>query len=243
MSSSSRYPTRLLTAVLVACAGSVVLAKTRAPTIFELAYGDLARDFDVPELCEKIGPDTVEHGPFFGHPQMQIRYVQSKCFYDLAVKRQDATLCLHVRTISTFGRSGSGVSNDACRFAIEARPASYGGTYPAALLLSVMGFSNGEIRKAFPDHPERDRSYEFMLGSFLDESRKDAIRARLARLPDFSRGDAEARRQVYAAMPHCASRLTRSFECRRLRCALERAQPGGLGCERELERERPDPWQ
>jgi hypothetical protein len=243
MSTSPRYRTRLLTTVLVACAGSVVLAKTHAPTIFELAYGDLAKHFDAPDLCEKVGRDTVEHGPIFGGSEMQIRYVQSKCFYDFAVTSRDARWCDNVRTISTFWRKGSGVSDEACRFAVEAVPAAYGGTYPAGLLLTVMGFSDADIRKAFPDHPERDRSYEFMLGSFLDRSRKEAIKARLARLPDFSRGDAEARRQVYAAVPHCASQSARSFECRRLRCALERAQPGGLACERELERERPDPWQ
>jgi hypothetical protein len=208
MSTSSRYRTRLLTTVLVACAGGVVLAKTRAPTIFELAYGDLAKNFDAPELCEKIGRDTVERGPIFGHPELQSRYVRSVCFSDFAMKPQNAGRCL-----------------------------------PAGLLLTVMGFSDADIRQAFPDHPERDRSYEFMLGSFLDRSRKEAIRARLRRLPDFSRGDREAKRQVYAAVPQCASRSARSFECRRLRCALQRAQDGDLACERELERERPDPWQ
>jgi hypothetical protein len=125
-------------------------------------------------------------------------------------------------------------------FALKRQDA--GRCLPAGILLTVMGFSDSDIRQAFPDHPVRDRSYEFMLGSFLDGSRKEAIRARLSRLPDFSRGDAEAKRQVYAAVPQCATKSARSFECRRLRCALERAQDGDLACERELERERPDPW-
>jgi hypothetical protein len=208
MSTLARYRTRLLTTVLAAGAGSVLLGKTQAPTIFELAYGDLAKHFDAPELCEKIGRDTLEHRPIFGYPEIQIRYVRSMCLSDVAVKRPNAGRCL-----------------------------------PAGLLLNVMGFSDNDIRQAFPDHPKRDRSYEFMLGSFLDGSRKEAIRARLARLPDFSRGDAEAKRQVYAAVPQCAGQSARSFECRRLRCALERAQDGDLACEHGLERERPDPWQ
>jgi hypothetical protein len=243
MKCSSRDRTRLLTAVLVACAGSVLLAKTQAPTIFELAYTGLALYFDAPELCEKIAPDTVEHGPIFGHPEMKIRYVQSKCFFDMAHKRRDPALCTRVRTISRFWRNGSAISEGACLATVKKGPVYDGGTYATGLLLGVMGYSDDDIRKEFPDHPAFDRSYDFMYGRPVrDLARKDALRPRLALLPDFSRGDAAAKRQLYAAVPHCASGRAQTFECRRLRCALERAQPSDLGCERDLQRERRNPW-
>jgi len=229
--------TTLQTAVLVACAGGILLAKTRDPTIFELAYADLAVYLHAPELCEKIGRDTVEHGPIFGERTMRIRYVESECYYDMALNHRNLAYCERVRTISTFWRDGSGMSAEACRSAVASGPHHYGGLYAVGLLLNAMGFSDDDINTAMRDRPESMRVYEFMTGS----SHSNDIRARLARLPDFSRGDAEARRQLFATLPHCASRFSRSFECRRARCALERAQPGGLACERGLS-DGGNPW-
>jgi hypothetical protein len=240
MNDSLAAVTKLLTAVFVALSGSVLLATTRAPTIFEMAYGGLAVHLNLPELCEKISPDAVEHGPIFGHPQLRIRYVQSECFYNLAMTRRDATLCARVRTISTLWRDGSGRDEFWCRNDLRAGKDGAPEYYAPGVLLDAMGFSDSEIRHAFPDHPAPDRSYDFL---YVDDSQREAIKARLARLPDFSRGDDAARRQVLAVLPQCASGQDRSFACRRVRCALDRAQPGDRGCERDLERARPDPWQ
>src|SRR5262245_53850765 len=101
MTPTLHHRTTLLTAVLVACAGSALLARTHDPTVFELAYGDFAVYLRAPELCAKIGPDAVEHGPIFGNSDMRIRYVQSKCYYDLALNTRNLSLCAKVRTIST----------------------------------------------------------------------------------------------------------------------------------------------
>ena len=240
MPSSSPVGTGLLTAALVASAGIVVAAKTHAPNAFEAAYEYLAITLDAPELCERISPDTVEHGPIFGNSDMRIRYLQSMCFFNMAAKRRDPSLCKRVRTISTFWRDGSGVTADTCRGAIAKGP--WGGNYGTGMVLGVMGYPDEEIRKVYPDHPAPDRSYKFMSDFTYSSARLKVLKARLDRLPDFSRGDAEAIRQLHAAVPRCASRRAESFECRRLRCALTRAQAGALGCERALQRER-SPWQ
>ena len=236
MKPSSPVGAGLLTAVLVAGAGIVLAAKTHAPNVFESAYEYLAITLDAPELCDKISPDTVEHGPIFGNSDMRIRYLQSMCFFNMAAKRRDPSLCRRVRTISTFWRDGSGVTEDACRGAIAKGP--WGGNYGTGVVLGVMGYPDEEIRKAYPDHPAPDRSYEFMN----DNARLKELKAHLDRLPDFSRGDTAAKRQLDAAVPRCAKKSADSYECRRLRCALVRKQAGDLGCERELERERA-PWQ
>jgi hypothetical protein len=239
MKDSLRSATKLLAAVFVALLGGVLLAKTHAPTIFEMAYGGLAVHLNIPELCEKISPEAVEHGPIFGHPQLQVRYVQSECFYNLAIKRRDATLCARVRTIGTVWRDGSGRDEFWCRNDLRAGKDASPEYYAPGVLLNAMGFSDGEIRRLFPDHPAPDRSYDFL---YRDASQREAIKARLAQLPDFSRGDDVAKRQVFAVMSQCASGRDRSFGCRRLRCALDRAQPGDRGCDRDLEKER-NPWQ
>jgi len=232
--------TGLLTAALVATFGIVLSAKaaTHAPNVFESGYEYLALFLDAPPLCDRISPQTVEHGPIFGNSDMRIRYLQSMCFYNLALQRQDASLCQRVRTISAFLRDGSGVSEARCRERVADGPRHMGGDYGTGMLLGVMGYPDDEIRKVFPDHPVPDRAFEFKLHVVS----RNELRRRIERLPDFSRGDAEAIRQVYEAMPQCASRTATSFECRRLRCGLERAQAGALGCEGALERER-SPWE
>lgn len=232
--------TGFLTAALVAIFGIVLSGKaaTHAPNVFESGYEYLALFLDAPQLCDRISPQTVEHGPIFGNSDMRVRYLQSMCFYNLALQRPDLSLCQRVRTISTFLRDGSGISEAKCRERVADGPRRMGGNYGTGMLLAVMGYPDDEIRKVYPDHPVPDRSFEFELQAVS----RDELRERIERLPDFSRGDAEAIRQLYAAMPSCASRNAKSFECRRLRCGLERAQAGALGCEGALERER-QPWE
>jgi hypothetical protein len=230
----------LATAVLVALSTVVLSAGTHAPNVFETGYFFFALNLNAPQLCDKISPETVEHGPIFGNSDMRIRYLQSVCFYDLAPQIQDISLCDRVRTISTWLRDGSGISRDACRGRVRQGKSLMSGNYATGLLLGVMGFDDAAIRKVYPDHPTPDRSYDFM--SDLTFRRKPVdLTWYLARLPDFSRGDAQAIKQLYAAVPRCADRRDKSYECRRLRCALVRGHDGP-GCERALEKER-SPWQ
>ena len=195
MTSSSPVGTGLLTAALVACAGIVLAAKTHAPNVFEAAYEYLAIHLDAPELCDKMSPDTVEHGPIFGNADMRIRYLQSMCFFNMAAKRRDPSLCRRVRTISTFWRDGSGVTEDACRGAIAKGAA--GGNYGTGMVLGVMGYPDDVIRTKYPEHPGPDRSYDFLSGMTWGTTARTAeLRSRLQRLPDFSLGDAAAIRQL-----------------------------------------------
>ena len=237
----ANYRTGFLTAVLMASSVIVLSARTHAPNAFEDGYYYLALQLGAPALCDKISPDTVEHGPIFGNSDMRIRYLQSMCFYSLAGHLRDASLCGRVRTISTFFRNGSGISEDTCRGRVRAGQFSTGGYYATGLLLGVMGYTDDDIRKVFPDHPERDESWR-LLSDMSWGARKRELTARLPRLPDFSKGDAAARRDLYTTVPWCAPRNSKSYECRRLRCGLVRAQSGDRGCERELEREKA-PWQ
>ena len=204
--------------------------------------GYLALKLNAPELCDKVSPDAVEHGPVFGNSAMRIRYLQSLCFYDLAALRGDDSLCRRVRTISTPWRDGSGLTEDTCRGHVRRGRQHTGGNYGTNLVLGVMGYSDDDIRKRHPDHPAPDRSFQFVPSMTPGDARTIQFRARLQRLPDFSLGDAVAIRQLYTVVPACADRKSKSYECRRIRCALVRAQAGDLGCERGLERER-SPWE
>ena len=208
--------------------------------MFESGYAYLALTLNAPELCERISPQAVEHGPIFGDRDKRIRYLQSICFYDLAIHRGDPSLCARVRTISRPFRDGSGISEALCRGRASAGRSSMGGNYGTGILLGVMGFNDDAIRAVYPDHPAPDRSYDFLSRLTFGRERVD-LTPRIGRLPDFSRGDAQAIRDLDAVMPQCADRRAITFECRRLRCALVRAQAGDLGCERALERER-SPW-
>ena len=234
------YRTGIATAVLMASSVIVLSARTHAPNPFEDGYFYLALHLNAPELCDKISPDTVEYGPAFGAPDMRIRYLQSICFFDLAAKIGDASLCRRVRTISRLFRDGSGDSEDACRGCDRAGQINIGGNYATGLLLGVMGYTDDEIRKVFPTHPGRDESFSF-LSHMSWEPRRSELVGRLHRLPDFSKGDAQATRDLYATVPQCSPRKRDNYECERLRCALVRSHDD-TGCARELARRRA-PWE
>lgn len=234
----ANYRTGVVTAALMASSVIVLSARTHAPNPFEHGYVYLALHLNAPELCSKISPDTIEYGPIFGASDMRIRYLQSLCFFDLAGKIGDASLCRRVRTISRLFRDGSGISEDACLGRVKAG-INIGGNYATGLLLGVMGFTDDEIRKEFPKHPDRDESHSF-LSHMLWEPRRSALMARLNRLPDFSKGDAQATRDLYAAVPQCAPRKSDNYECERLRCALVRSHDDAP-CARALEEWRA-PW-
>ena len=218
----ANYRTGFVTAILMASSVIVLSARTHAPNPFEDGYFYLALHLNAPELCDKISPDTVEYGPVFGASDMRIRYLQSICFFDLAGKIGDASLCRRVKTISKLLRDGSGVSEDACQGRVRAGRINIGGSHATGLLLGVMGYTDDEIRKVFPKHPDRDESSNF-LNHMSWEPRRSELIAHLNRLPDFSKGDAQATRDLYAAVPQCSPTKSDDYECERLRCALVRS--------------------
>ena len=69
----------------------------RDPNSWETAYAIVGVDAESPEVCAKISPFAVD-GAGFAAFGKQTWYVQSRCYYDIAVQTGNARLCTHVRS-------------------------------------------------------------------------------------------------------------------------------------------------
>jgi len=69
----------------------------RDPNSWETAYAIVGVDAESPEVCAKISPFAVD-GAGFAAFAKQTWYVQSRCYYDIAVQTGNAGLCTHVRS-------------------------------------------------------------------------------------------------------------------------------------------------
>jgi hypothetical protein len=77
------------------------------PTATEELLAMLAKDLNIPQFCEKIRPNAGSEMLFSGATASSLR---SQCFYAIAVKTKDMTLCAQVKPLSTlfYGYSESG---------------------------------------------------------------------------------------------------------------------------------------
>jgi hypothetical protein len=102
------------------------------------------------------------------------------------------------------------------------------------MMLLLLGYSREQIAS---NHrgllPEDGGDYEFKMSLLTgqgdngeDYSRFEDLMRRVRRLPDFSRGDDAARRQLDALVPGWSSPTNTSRLAEALRCAVERLAPG-----------------
>jgi hypothetical protein len=198
-------------------------------------------------LCEKIHPDAADFSAaFFGLEAWSYSYVASQCFTHVAETVKDLALCDRVRGLDApppraflDADRNRPVTAEACREAVRA-PGSGGvsGSYDVDLIVALLGYSRADIIAGSGGRPpEEGGALDFMLRVLpvpYDDS-VDFYRiwnghlARLARLPDFARGDAAARRQLDTLAPGWSSPSNTSDLARALRCSVER-KPSSVSC-------------
>lgn len=85
-------------------------AGLRVPTDQENFFHEVAYDFDIPELCEKISTSAWYYGGFSMRPYLE----RSWCYFHVASKYQNPSLCEYVQPISSFLLNGSNISASEC---------------------------------------------------------------------------------------------------------------------------------
>ena len=200
----------LLLLVSSACSASDV---GRPANSLELSYVSIAIDRSDAALCNKIAPDAYKSGAM--NPRgLQIVLARSKCFFEVAARRQEPALCEHVRPISTPFLDGSSVTAEACRAAANsAAPPRYfidygGRDEPVLRLLGYMG-------------TDEVLSIDEVLHLYSASVTTPEFGQRAARLPDFSQGDLSAERELLELAPNCTNGAS-GRHCEVLRCALLR---------------------
>ncbi len=182
--------------------GCAELDPERRANTFEFGYEDIAEARRDPALCHKIAPDAHSMTALSTRGN-QVSLVRSNCFYGVAVERRDPTLCDEVHPINTWLLDGSANNPEACRAAVEHARASRhrpvtGLPQEVELFLGVLGYDvSDEVRPATEDR------FLWYRKRYRDVARTPEFTRRLERLPDFSRGDDEARRQLDALLPQC----------------------------------------
>jgi hypothetical protein len=219
----------------------------------ELASADAAHHhYPVPStlpaaisLCEKIHPEARELSvSFFGLEAWSYSYLASQCFTHVAETVKVIELCDRVRAVDTSpsmpllaADRERPVTPEACRTSVRARGSGgVSGSYDHELIALLLGYSREQITAGAGGRlPEEGGAFDFLLNALPrpDDDHVDFHKvwndhlARLARLPDFSRGDEAARTQLNALAPGWSSPTNTSRLAETLRCAVERhLRPG-----------------
>ncbi|NNM00780.1 MAG: hypothetical protein HKO62_08530 [Gammaproteobacteria bacterium] len=156
----------------------------RPPNDFERAYTALALDTQSHELCEKISPDA-ESRALFNSPGTQIYRERSRCFLYLAVSSLNPYFCRNVVEADAWLHNGSYFSEENCRQLVaQGKPFNFTVSFDHELLMTTMGYSEEDVRRRFPRHPEEPDWLRFYLDAFKHNG--GDFQRRLKLLPDFS---------------------------------------------------------
>lgn len=112
-------------------------------------YG-VAMEFRDPLLCQKIPRDVTSGGHNWSTPPgYQISYLQSECYYNLAGKTHDLSLCDHVRPLSTGSFDGSKYNPEDCRLHSQTAPV-IGGVDPHMVVewTRKLGYGDQDVHEA-----------------------------------------------------------------------------------------------
>jgi hypothetical protein len=83
------------------------------PTRYDTFFHQVAVDFSAADICSKISPDAIRYDSGWSGPNPGPYFERSECFYDIALKTHDATLCNEVKKVH-FWSSGGGFTKKAC---------------------------------------------------------------------------------------------------------------------------------
>ena len=136
--------------VIAVCGPVLVGQQQSVPTQRDLFLFGVAMDFRDPALCQKIPPDRSGGGHNWSTPPgYQISYLQSECYYNLAGKTHDLSLCDHVRPLSTASFDGSKYNPEDCRLHSQIAP-TIGGVDPQMVVewMRKLGYSDADVHEA-----------------------------------------------------------------------------------------------
>lgn len=265
---SRRFPTALALAILAiapvaAVPSSEDLGSVQPPALtgispLEVAYVHFANDLATAgprgpyatgprtlpaalAVCEKISPHATELSASWGGFQSwSFYYVQSDCFYQVALNGKAVDVCDRVYELDAppprrdLSRARERrLTAEECRKEAEHHDAS-GGEYGSEMMLALLGYSREQITAGAGGRlPEHDGAYLFkssLLNGQGDTGEDytgllDLMR-RAERLPDFSKSDAIGRRQLDALVPGWSSTANSTRVAVMLRCAVQRLRVG-----------------
>jgi hypothetical protein len=221
-----RWSILAITAATAGVIGCAELDPDRRANAFEFGYVRIAEARRDPELCYRIALDAHSMAAL-NPPGNQVSLVRSNCLFGVALQRRDPALCNEVHPINTWLLDGSANNPEACRAAVQSAMGKRRGTdVPAPqdldLFFGVLGYSD----------PIDKRPGSF-YGKYLNVVRTPEFGRRTERLPDFSRGDDEARRQLDALLPQCHGGGA-DWLCQAVECALDRGNTKQVECEKAI---------
>lgn len=204
-----------------------------------LAHAGSRRDrfYSTPEtlpvatrICEKINPSAVEVD------RISNSYVdlRSNCFNVVAVAGAAPEICDRIRSSGVADAEGTRSaepSTASCRDSIARGDRGVGWTEIGNEMIALLlGYTPAQIAAAAGGRAaEEGGATEFMshLVPVIGDDQESYDRAenflkRIARLPDFSRGDDAARRQLDSVVPGWSSPVNKSRLAEALRCAMPR---------------------
>jgi hypothetical protein len=171
-------------------AGATLLAAVacaedyRQPNEFERAYTAITLDIESHELCEKISPRARGRFPF-NSPGTQVYFERSRCFFYVAAKQLNPHFCKEVTEARGFRLDGSYFSGKNCRDVVAAgKRLNFTTSFDHEKILRAAGYTDGDVRRRFPKHPE-ENSWMLFYHDFFRRSDGE-LRRRLLELPDFT---------------------------------------------------------
>ncbi len=190
----------------------------------EYSYYYMASTAGIDLLCEKISP-AVTQRPFAVSAGDEIHYLRSRCFFAVAIRSRDQSLCDQVRTAHSLFWDGSNISPETCRARIDrGEKVRWGGRIDAELILRLLGYSEDEVMENAGGSSEPwQRAYRALVRSSNGDAKLDT-------LPDFSRGDRAAMREVQALVPSCSVAGSDERLCMLLECAVIRNRKNASDC-------------
>lgn len=115
---------RVLTVCALLVIGVFVFWRThtKAPTVRDEFFYNVAFHFRAPDVCDKINRFAEGRGDGWEEPGYQTSYMRSNCYFDLAGALHDSQLCDHVRPFNTLFEDGSKWNPIDCRLLRDDKP-------------------------------------------------------------------------------------------------------------------------
>ena len=115
----------------------------RAPSARDYFFFDVAIDFKVPDICEKIHPWSYAGAGWGG--EITVSYTRSDCYYHLALILRNAELCDRIRPLK-WGESDGSRYKEVCirnvKRGIPGLGTTHVGYYDEEKMMRLTGFSD-----------------------------------------------------------------------------------------------------
>ncbi len=180
-----KFALALLACLLAVAGGAAAEPGERKPNAFERAYIAIALDIESHEPCRKISPRAIVRAPF-NSPGTRVYFARSRCFFVVAHQTLNPYICRWVVPASDSASKGGYFTRANCQ-ALVAKGRAYNVhlSFDHGLVLKALGYTDEDVKRRFPRHPEED-SWMFFYHDFFRRA-DGSLQRRLKNLPDFSR--------------------------------------------------------